>query len=60
MSTAWTSQSKTVQLQDAFETDKEHFHLLSLTARSLVFRRLRNVPRFVTCSFMDAAGDLAE
>jgi hypothetical protein len=39
---------------------KEHFHLLSLTARSLVLRRFRNMPRFVTRSFMDAAGDLAE
>jgi hypothetical protein len=39
---------------------EEHFHLLSLTAGSVVFRRLRNTPRFVTRSFMDTAGDLAE
>ena len=60
MGTAWTSQSETVELQNAFEMSKDHFHVLSLTARAVVFRRLRNTPRFVTRSFMDAAGDLAE
>src|SRR3954447_3031515 len=60
MGAAWTPQSQTVQLQNAFKMGKEHFHLFSLTARFLVFRRLRNTPRFVTRSFMDAAGDLAE
>jgi hypothetical protein len=39
---------------------KEHFHLLLLTARSLVFRRRGNTPRFVMRSLMDAASDLAE
>jgi hypothetical protein len=60
MGTAWTSQSETVELQNAFEMSEDHFHVLSLTARAVVFRRLRNTPRFVTRSFMDAAGDLAE
>jgi hypothetical protein len=35
MSTARTSRPQMVQLQDAFEMGKEHFRLLSLTARSL-------------------------
>lgn len=48
MGTAWTPQAQTVQLQDAFEMGNEYFHLFSLTARSLVFRRLRNTPCFVT------------
>lgn len=60
MSTAWTTQSQAIKFEDAFEVSEEHFHLLSLPARLFVFWGCRDAPRFITCSFMDAAHDFAK
>ncbi len=60
MSTAWTTQSQAIEFEDALEVSEEHFHLLSLPARLFVLRGCRDAPRFIACSFMDAAHDFAK
>ena len=60
MGATGTTQSQAIQLQDALKVGEEHFHLLALSTRLLVFGGCSDASSLIAGDFMDAARDFSK